>query len=69
MKSALSQTAELVEAKTAATELGRTGRMQAWFDNLERVPEGHATIFYIFISLILWAIVGFLGWVVWRLSS
>ena len=69
MKSALSQTAELVEAKTASTEPGRTGRMQAWFDNLERVPEGYATIFYTFVSLVLWAIVGFLAWVVWLLGS
>lgn len=42
-------------------------RRDAWLANLERVPEGHATIFYLFLAFVLWAMVLAGGWGLWRL--
>ncbi|MEY4529015.1 MAG: hypothetical protein RL768_2734 [Nitrospirota bacterium] len=65
MKAALVQIKEFDGMDGAVAQSPQISRVAAWFDNLERVPEGHATIFYLFVALVLWAIIGVAGVIVW----
>lgn len=69
MKAVLAQTKEFDGTGNEIAQPHRISRVDAWFDNLERVPEGHATIFYLFVTLVLWAIIGAVGVVVWMWVS
>ena len=65
MKAVLAQTKGFDGPGDTVAQLPQGSRGAAWFDNLERVPEGHATIFYLFVALLLWAIIGVVGVIVW----
>lgn len=65
MKAVLAQTKEFDGTEDAVGHQPQGSRVAAWFDNLERVPEGHATIFYLFVAFLLWAIIGVVGVIVW----
>lgn len=64
MKAIAAQTRELESNGVEAQRVPPT-RLAAWLDNLERVPEGHATIFYVFLAIALWVLIGLIGLSIW----